>query len=643
MSLRRLLPALCIGSLVLALIAACLPWSVASARLTRGVGKALATNYGIAMKAEGSAGVALLPIPRLDFEGVRLSAGTLDGPLLADGGSLTLKLGIRALLAGRIEIDTLSLERTTITLPQDDGDSRWVEPLRRLRARLTQGGASRPRRISLTDATLSGRDPRDGSAQTARDVDLVLAWPFWSSQMNAAGSFIWNDTPTQFSLSGVRLDELFSGRESSFSASATWPAGNLAAEGSGSFADGLSLRGQGSLQSSSLRETLTWAGTDIALSPFLDSLAIDGTFESSGRTLLLPSMRMRLGDNSLEGAGSISFAESRPALQATLAAESLNLAPALATLIRVFGPDESLNASGWSRQSLALRPFTGGDLDLRLSAGTARLGPLVMEDLASSLLVREGSVEGSLARAVVRGGIVKGRFGLTTSAADRGETELRAQGAFDRLDLGALLVDFGQEGWLLGNAQGQFTLEGSGRTAASLIDHLNGRSSLAMENGTLAGLDLADVVHRNGVAADGALARRNARTPFDRAGISLRFVDGVGDIADGILKTSSLTASLRGTLSLPERTLAARAELLPRSPADPALRPMSPPNRSSSLPQGTLLDIEGPWDAVAVRTIPREGGSDLDSRGGSILNLDDMQGPRTGALDLPTRVRAYVP
>ena len=336
--------------------------------------------------------------------------------------------------------------------------------------------------------------------------------------MNAAGSFIWNDTPTQFSLSGVRLDELFSGRESSFSASATWPAGNLAAEGSGSFADGLSLRGQGSLQSRSLRETLTWAGTDIALSPFLDSLAIDGTFESSGRTLLLPSMRMRLGDNSLEGAGSISFAESRPALQATLAAESLNLAPALATLIRVFGPDESLNASGWSRQSLALRPFTGGDLDLRLSAGTARLGPLVMEDLASSLLVREGSVEGSLARAVVRGGIVKGRFGLTTSAADRGETELRAQGAFDRLDLGALLVDFGQEGWLLGNAQGQFTLEGSGRTAASLIDHLNGRSSLAMENGTLAGLDLADVVHRNGVAADGALARRNARTPFDRAG-----------------------------------------------------------------------------------------------------------------------------
>ena len=52
MSLRRLLPALCIGSLVLALIAACLPWSVASVRLTRGVGKALATNYGIALKAE---------------------------------------------------------------------------------------------------------------------------------------------------------------------------------------------------------------------------------------------------------------------------------------------------------------------------------------------------------------------------------------------------------------------------------------------------------------------------------------------------------------------------------------------------------------------------------------------------------------
>ncbi|KQO42358.1 MULTISPECIES: AsmA family protein [unclassified Methylobacterium] len=643
MPLRRLLPAVCIGSLVLALIAACLPWSVASARLTRGVGKSLATGYGIAMTAGGRAGIALLPIPRLDFEGVRLSAGTVDGPLLAEGGTLTLKLGIRALLAGRIEIDTLSLERTTITLPVDDGDRRWVEPFRRLKARLTEGGASRPRRISLTDAILVGRDPRDGSAQTASDVDLVLAWPFWSSQTNVAGSFVWNETPTRFSLSGVRLDELFSGRESPFSASATWPAGQMTAEGSGSLADGVSLRGQGSLQTRSLRETLAWAGTDIALSPLLDTFAIDGTFESSGRNLLLPTMRLRLGDNSLEGAGSISFGQGRPALQATLAAENLNLAPVLATLVRVFGSDDTLNANGWSRQSLALRPFTGGDLDLRLSAGSARLGPVVMEDLASSLLVRDGSVEGSLVRAMVRGGLVKGRFGLTTSATDRGETELRAQGAFDQLDLGAFLVDVGQEGWILGNAQGHFILEGSGRTAAGLIAHLNGRSSLAMENGTLAGLDLADVIHRNGVAADGALVRRNGRTPFERAGVVLRFVDGIGEITDGMLKTTSLSASLRGTLSLPERTLAARAELTPRVSTDTVLRSVSPKNLSSAPAQGPLFDIDGPWDAVAVRVIPREGGSDLDSRGGSILAPDAMQGARTGALDLPTRVRAYVP
>ncbi|WP_019903525.1 AsmA family protein [Methylobacterium sp. 77] len=639
MSLRRLLPALCLGILVLALIGACFPWSVASVRLTRAVGTSLTTQYGIAMKADGPAGIALLPLPRLDFEGVRLNAGTVDGPLLAEGGTLILKLGIRALLAGRIEVDTLSLERTTITLPVDDADRRWAEPVRRLKAHLTEDGGSRPRRISLTDATIVGRDPRDGSAQTASDVDLILSWPFWSSQTNVAGSFLWNDTPTQFSLSGLRLDELFSGRESPFSASVTWPAGHLSAEGRGIYAGGVSLRGQGSLQTRSLRETMDWAGTDVALAPFLETFAIDGTFESSGRNLLLPSMRLQLGDNRLEGAGSISFGENRPALQATLAAENLNLAPVLATLIRVFGPDDTLNANGWSRQSLALRPFTGGDLDLRLSAGSARLGPVVMEDVASSLLVREGSVEGSLSRASLRGGTIKGRFGLTTSASDRGETELRAQGAFDQLDLGTLLVDIGQEGWILGNAQGQFMLEGAGRTAAGLIGHLNGRSSFAMEGGTLTGLDLADVVHRNGVAADGALARRNGRTPFERAGVTLRFVDGVGDITDGMLKTASLTASLRGTLSLPERSLVARAELMPRAAGDTTLRP----GASQGPPQGSLFDIEGPWDAVAVRALSREGGSDLDSRGGSIVAPNALRVPATGTFDLPMRVRAYAP
>lgn len=630
MSLRRLLPALCLGTLVLALVAACLPWSVASLRLTRAVGASLAADYGIAMTAGGPAVIALLPLPRLDFEGIRLSAGAVGGPVLAEGGTLSLKLGIRALLAGRIDVDTLALERTTITLPLSEGDRRWAGPVGRFKSRLTGEAGSRPRRISLTDAVIVGRDPRDGSAQTARDVDLILSWPLWSSQTNVAGSLVWNETPTQFSLTGIRLDEIFAGRETPFTAGATWPAGSLSAQGSGTFAGGMSLRGQGSVQARSLRETLAWMGSDIALSPFLDSLVLDGTFECTERALLLPSMSLRLGDNRLEGAGSVHFGDRRTALQATLAAETLNLNPLLATLLGTFGLADPAESNGWSRQNLALRPFTGGDLDLRLSAGSARFGPVLLEDLASSLLVREGSVEGSLIRASVREGTIKGRFGLTTSAADRGETELRAQGAFDRVELGALLVDIGQDGWIQGKAQGQFMLEGVGATASALVRHLSGRSSLSMENGTLAGIDLSDVIHRNGTAANGALARRNGRTSFDRAGVTLRFVDGIGEITDGMMKTSSLAAALHGTLSLPERSLAARAELTTRAGGESAGR------------QGPLFDIEGPWDAVAVRAVSREGGSDLDSRGGSILPPNVLRVPANG-FDLPTRARAYAP
>lgn len=635
MSLRHLLPALGLGALALALLVACLPWSVATPRLARAVGASLADHYGIAMTADGPVGFALLPLPRLDFEHVRLTAGTTAGPVLAEGGSLSLQLNMRALLAGRVDVDTLALTRTTITLPVDDADGRWSEPLRRLTARLSTEGVSRPRRLSLTDATVVGRDPRDGTVQTASDVDLFLSWPLWSSQVSLTGNFLWNETETRFGLSGVSPGELLAGRGSAFSARANWPAGDLAVEGTGTFGDGLTLRGQGRLQTRSLRETLDWTGTDIALSPFVDRFALEGAFETSGRTLLLPRASVRLGDNRLEGAGSVAFGENRPAVQATLAAESLNLAPLLASLMQAFGLDDAAEAAeGWSDQSLALRPFTGGDLDLRLSAGSARLGPIVLDDLAASVLVREGSIEGALSRATVKGGTVKGRIALSTSAADRGETEMRVQGIVDGLDLGGLLVDLGQEGWVLGGAQGQFAVEGTGRTAALLVRRLSGRAALSIDGGTIAGLDLADVIHRNGALAAGSLARRNGRTVFERASLTLRFLDGVGEIGDGLLRTPALTASLRGTLSLPDRTLLAKADLMPRGgPGDGATR------------QGLSFDIAGPWDAMAVRAVPRDGSEpDPELRGGSMLVPKALRVPITGgSVGLPATARAYAP
>lgn len=620
MSPRRLLPVVASGSLAVLLACACIPWSVRGAGPTDFVAREFLRSYGVALSVRGETEVSLLPLPRLGFGDVRLDSGARGGPVLAEGGKLFLQLNLLALLVGRVEINTLSLDGTALHLPESQDDARWTGPIRHLGSQMAAEGVAHPRRISLSRVTVTGRDPRNGRPQTADAVDLTLSWPLWSDSASVAGGFTWNAVPARFALTGLRVHDLLAGEASPFAASADWPAGSLAAEGTGRVAGGLKLTGRGSLQTRSLPETLAWSGGDVAFSPFIERFGLDGSFEADGETVLLPAVRVTAGTDILEGAGSVVFGEGRTAVQATLAAETLNLAPLLAATMRLFGLDAEAD---WTGRSVALGPLTGGDLDLRLSSGGARVGPLVLQDLAASVLVRDGNIEASLNRASVQGGVVKGRVMLNAGAEDAGRTEVKAQASFDRLDVGDVLADLGQDRWVIGDAQGQVFVEGVGATAGALLRHVNGHATLAVERGTIAGLDLSDVVHRNGAVAPGALARRNGRTAFERAGITVRFTEGIGEIVEGTLKAPALNASLTGSVSLPDRRFAARAELQPRTSGETASR------------ASTRFEIAGPWDAVTVRAIGRSREPEAGSRGEAVF--------APNALRLPATVRAYAP
>lgn len=628
MSPRRIMtvfgPAAALGALVAAIGVGCMSWSFELPAASAFVSRNLSRGYGIALGASPTTRVSLLPLPRLGFRDVRLTAGSPSGPVLAEGGSLAIQLSLTALLLGRVEVVSLALDGATVALPGAGDDARWTGPYRRLVEHLSEDDAAHPRRITLSNLTLTGTDSSDGARDAVRDVDLILSWPLWSDALHAVGGLAWHGGTARFALTGLRAGDLFAGRTSPFAVTATWGSGSLKAEGSGTIADGFALTGRGSLEAESLPETLAWAGSGIALSPLIGAVALEGGFELTPDALRLPDLRVSANGTTLEGAGSLELGGHRPSIRATLATESLNLGPMLAGTLRIAGLDGA--SEGWGRQALDLGPLVGGDLDLRLSAGTARLGPLVMSDVASSVIVREDGIDAALGRASVQGGTVKGRVVVTAKPAT-GETEVRALGAFDGLDLGAVLVDLGEYGWVLGATQGSFALEGRGRDAASLVGRVSGRGTLAVSGGAIAGLDLVDVLNRG--PAQGALARRNGRTPFERAALSLTFTDGIGEIAEGTLSARTLTATLRGQLSLPDRHFRARAELLPRSASA----------GEATTGSATLFEIRGPWDAVAVQAVPKRNGATAGAD-----RLADPPGAPAAALPpLSTNVRAYAP
>jgi AsmA protein len=585
-------------------------WPVDAGRATAVAVRAL-DEAGLALSAQGPARLTLLPLPRLSIGQVRLAAGTA-GPPLAEGARLIIEFDPVGLLVGRARAGGLRLEEASL-VPDPVG---WRGPLTRLSEQVRSGAAGALRRITLSHARVA-----DGGA--ARDIDLDLTWPFWSGSAEARASLTWQGVPARIALTHLRPSAFAQAGRSPFTAAATWPGGSLAAEGTVTLpADGAAmpvLAGQARVETRSLPETLAWLGHAAPLSPLVEAFSIDGRFETADRSVSWPSLRLGLGQNVLEGAGAVSFGHQsapRVSVQATLAAETLDLAPLLDDLTRLFQP-------GQEPVPLALGPFTRGDLDLRLSAADVRLDRARVQDLAASVLIRDAALEIAVNRARVQDGLVKGRV-MLAAGADPAETELRTQGSLDRVDLGSLLGPVGPGRWLGGPLNGQFAFESSARDSVDLLAHLGGRMALAVEGGVLSGLDLADVIHRNGAVAAGALARRNGRTVFERAAVALRFTDGIGEIAEAGLRGPSVSAALRGRISLPDRRLDARGDLALRPPGDPT--------------RGVQFEIAGPWEALSAQTVAR---GEAGEPAGEAMLPEPLKLP--AALGLSGNARAYAP
>lgn len=607
MSQRRPILALALAALVLAGLGL-RDWPVQSVRAVRFANDTLA-SYGLTLSADGPVTLRLLPLPQVALAQVRIAGP--DGAALATGEQVVAEIEPLSLVIGRAAIGGLRLAGVRLS-PEG---AAWAAPMARLRQGL--GAGIVPPHLTLVRARL-------GDDGLARDIDLDITWPLWSGTMTAKGSLTWRGVPAQLSVTRLRAGDLFEGRRSPVAAVATWPDGSFTLDGTaGPDTDGdapVSLAGRARFETRSLPDTLAWIGRDAPLAPPAGPLSVEGSFETHGRAVSWPVLRVSTGNTTLEGAGAFSLGVGeapRLSVQATLAADQLDFGPLTGALMKLF--DEGT-------APVALAPLTRGDLDLRMSASEGRVGPLVVGDLAASVLVRDAALEVALNRARLRDGVLKGRLTLTRGA-DAAETELRVQGGLDQVDLGALMSDLGGFRWVTGPLQGQFALDSRARDAAGLIARVGGRASVAIEGGALAGLDLADVIHRNGHLAPGALARRNSRTGFERAAIVLRFADGIGEITEADLRGAGVAATLRGQVSLPEQRLDVVALLSPRQPAEGG--------------RAVRIAITGPWDDLAAQG--QRGEADdpgfrqpTEAQGPGVLHLP-------AALDLPGSARAYAP
>jgi AsmA protein len=566
---RRAVLSIAIVCLLL-LVSAAIPWTLSSGGLAANVTAHLKSRYGVELTVAGRSTFALLPTPRIKFEQIALRQPATS--IAAEGGILRAEINILPLLWGRIELDAVSLTETRISASTAALRSRdWATLLADVSRNV------RINRLVLAGSSLRLLDrPQDGLAK----INAVFAWAGDDDTLSVVGSAAWRGETIAVERLQLQPLALASGRPGNLAVTAMLHAAHITVEGVAQAGTDPNFKGTSLLKATSVRNFTRWSGLDLPFGSLLRAVSIEGPLSFDRRGLSWPTVAVKLGGGVLEGTLAARLDGERPLITGTLAADEVDLSDLVTPLA------QAMTSSGtWSDEAIDLTRTTGSDLDLRLSASDAQFARVRLGDMAASVQVRPGRIEASLGRGTFHDGTLKGRLSLVTV---EGGTEMRVQGAFDQVDMASFLTATGQGRWLQGPGQGQFHVEGIGRTPAELVRHAAGDTQVTIKDGELIGIGLSDAVRRiekRPLAA--SLNWKGGRTPFAQAQVRFNVVDGIAEIADSRLVAPGVVTSLHGKISLVERMLNLKADV-------------SPATTSPSPAPAIVFDVTGRWQDVVI-------------------------------------------
>jgi AsmA protein len=571
-----------LGLSIAALVAAALLAVVATALLLdrdavrAAVEAQVRAATGMQLSVAGPIRVSLFPTPTITFRDVRL--GKAAEPALSVD-ELTANLRMLALALQRYEIADLILTDARIVVRRGpDGLSNWEPLIERLEGEMKSGASNAVMfsEVRIRNGVLNYRDDIRRVSETATGIDVSLAWPSISRSFAATGEFNWRGERIDGGVSIANFASALSGERSGLRARLSSAPLKLAFDGTVANSSNLTVDGNLTVDSTSLREALRWAGHDLPAGAGFGRFSLKARANATETSIALTNVNVELDGNVAEGVMSYG-GDGRQILQGTLAAEALNVTPYMSTIRMMAG-----GTRDWNRQPFDLRGLSGNDLDLRLSAARMTVGKTNFGRTALGLNVRNGALTLSVGEAQLYGGVAKGSFNVTRVDS---KADVRAQFQLTDVDLEACLGELFGMRRLAGKGTLGVTLEAAGTNPFGLAQSLDGRATLTSQNGALSGFNIEQLLKRlERRPLSGAGDFRSGRTPFDKLTVAVRLNDGIASTEDVRFDGPTVQLTLNGAASIPSREfdLKGVANLVPPTGA----------TRTFELP----FVIQGPWD-----------------------------------------------
>jgi len=544
-------------------------------------------------------------LPDLALSAADVSFANAKGgiaPRMAQLKSLEIKVRLRPLLSGKLEITGFVLDRPEIALEVDKkGRPNW-----RLgeAAPATQAGKTPPhsnRRIGdliellnrfhltgfeIRHGAASFYDARNGAQWHADDIDVQFAMAGLDSPLTADGNATWGGETVYFDYAIARPGAFAGGDPSHLELHISSHPVNFDFSGSGVGEPVPKLSGSIVLTVPSLRGFAKWTG--IPISPQgtgLGRFAIKGVLDVDGDSYGFGQAEMDL--DAIKGSGGIVYdnAGKRPYVRGSLALKELDLNPYLGPATIKAAPNASTSSAtpavskDWSNAPIDLSLLKLADVYFELSTGSIRYRDIKIGRSALNLQLKDGLLTASLTELSLYGGkgvgqVVIDGAGKVPAISERFDLK--------NVDLELLLRDVDGITVLSGPASLDMVVAGHGRSQRAIAQSLTGRGSIHLDQGAIQGVQILDTVQTLTKILTLGLAGGGDKTEFDRFDASYVINDGVLVSQDLELVSSDLPVIGQGTVDLPQRRVVYR---------------LTPKIVGLAVP----VDISGPWDELAFQ------------------------------------------
>ncbi len=565
-------------------------WLYSPAATLAAVTRRLNDASGLYVAARGGPILSLTPRPHIVMRGVAFA--DRNRTLQIEAEELRGNLKLLPLFTGRLELDSVTLKRprARVDLDQAPVDA----PGAATRAAAAQPGSVAAQKaddyplgvVHIVDGALHLR--RDATDYAADHISATLDWRRVGEHALLTSALDWRGERLQLVLWAARPGMLLRGDASVVTARLDGENMKLEAQGIAQLGANARFSGQVAGSAASARGALALFDVDAPFpGPFSDAefsaQATIGSHEAAFRDL-----RVRVDGNAFDGELTLRQEEGRPYVSATLKSDFVALKPMFADAPPLAGPD-----GAWSQKPLDPPDLTGADLDVKIAARHARLGRITLDGASMTAAVRDGALDLSLVEAEAYHGRLKARASFKPVGRD---LVMHAAAQTTGVDARALLWDaFGKDA-LGGALDSSATFDAHGETVAEMVRSLNGRATLTLTDGEIAGVDFDRALRRfEKRPLASAQDIRSGSSPLTRAATTLLVENGVATLENGVASGPGFALAFTGTANLAERSLAIKAAA---READGAGKP-----RDKGLQ--IAFDLAGAWDELKIAPDPK--------------------------------------